>query len=79
MGRAKTQPTMPPDLRAQGYELHLGGDDDAELAGRFWWTLMRPGWTEAESGPDFKDFRAVVNSARKHCDKELKRGADAWT
>ncbi len=78
--RAKKAPTMPPDLAAEGYRLHVGTpDDDEDLRGKFWWTLGRDGWTEYESGPTFKDYRAVVNSARKHCDKERARGADAWT
>jgi hypothetical protein len=71
---------MAPDLAAEGYELHYGNEDQGDLAGKYWWTLMRAGWTECESGPTFKDYRAVINSARRHYDKEMRRPVNVrWT
>lgn len=36
-------------LAAAGYETHLGTSAHAELAGRWWWTLYRPGWSGVET------------------------------
>jgi hypothetical protein len=43
---------LPQVVREAGYQLHMGHDADSEeLAGRFWWSLTRPGWVEAETSP----------------------------
>lgn len=38
-----------------GYRVHGGVDNelarDVGLAGRWWWTLVRPGWSGAECSP----------------------------
>lgn len=40
--------------QAFGYQVHQGTSLDAELAGRWWWTLMQDGWGEPECS--FGDF-----------------------
>jgi hypothetical protein len=40
------------DVEAFGYRVHLGGPDDGELAGRWWWSLCQPGWDGVETSPD---------------------------
>ena len=35
--------------QAYGFRVHQGtAEDGAELAGRWWWSLARPGWSGAE-------------------------------
>jgi hypothetical protein len=34
-----------------GYQVHRGGDNEQDLAGRYWWTLCRPGWSGVETDP----------------------------
>lgn len=39
-------------LKATGFEVHNGDSDDGDLAGRWWWTLSRDGWSAVEAQPD---------------------------
>ena len=36
-------------LRERGYDVHHGQPSDGELAGRYWWTLHRAGWSGIET------------------------------
>lgn len=38
---------------AYGYAVHQGTKADGALAGRWWWTLSKDGWSAVECGPDF--------------------------
>lgn len=71
---------MPPELAAEGYRLEVGDDaDDDELRGGFWWTLSRPGWMECETCEGhFSTTDAAIADARRHCDEEQARGANAF-
>lgn len=39
-------------LKKAGFQVHFGDKEDAELAGRWWWTLCRDGWSAIEAQPD---------------------------
>lgn len=39
-------------LKTAGFEVHCGGESDDWLAGRWWWTLCRDGWSGIEAQPD---------------------------
>lgn len=43
------------ELHAAGFQVHQGGPDAGDLAGRFWWTRMQDGWSEPECDPDEHD------------------------
>lgn len=53
-----------------GFQAHLGNAEDhgPELAGRWWWTVTRPGWSGIEASPD--DFateaEAWADAVRHH-------------
>ncbi|ERJ38767.1 hypothetical protein L810_6984 [Burkholderia sp. AU4i] len=43
-------------VKAAGFKVHLGSATDGpELNGRWWWTVIQPGWMEPETCPG--DFR----------------------
>jgi len=39
-------------LKGIGFQVHHGAIEDGELAGRWWWTLSRDGWSECETQED---------------------------
>lgn len=54
-------------LSAEGYVVHVGDPNDGpELAGRFWFTWMKPGMSEAEVGPTCETELAAWTSALAH-------------
>lgn len=67
-------------VAVHGYRIEEGAKDaDGEHRGRFWWTLLRPGWIECEAAPRTWPGRlGAVASAERHAEKELARGAAAW-
>ena len=48
------RPKLSELLDDAGYRIEGPGDaSDDGLAGRYWWTLSRNGWSGVECGPDF--------------------------
>lgn len=47
-----------------GYAIEGPGDrDDEQLAGRYWWTLLRERWSGIECGDDFATHAQAVGDA----------------
>lgn len=60
----KTEPNLSDLLDAAGFCIQGPGDDsNAELAGRYWWTLLRDGWSGVECGPDFATASEATDDA----------------
>jgi hypothetical protein len=50
-------PATPEEIQAArdyGYRVHTarGDEFDSDLAGRWWWTLTKPGWVDIVTDPD---------------------------
>lgn len=51
-------------LERAGYSVEgPGTKSDGDLAGRYWWTLTRNGWSGIECGPDFASAAQARESA----------------
>lgn len=67
-------------LAAAGFDVHHGGDEDAELRGRWWWTLSRDGWSGIETSAEtFDSCDAAWADAQRELDsdEELRPAARA--
>lgn len=43
------------ELVAAGFQVHQGGPEAGDLAGKWWWTRQMDGWSGAECDPDEHD------------------------
>lgn len=54
------------DIVSAGYQVHFGNAEDEALAGRWWWTLFRAGWSGIEvSDHDFATERDAWSDAAR--------------
>lgn len=69
-------------VAVHGYRIEHGAAEEAspELRNRFWWTLLRSGWSECEtSARTWRGRLGAIASAERHIERELARGDAAWT
>lgn len=52
-------------LTQAGYRIE-GPGSEPPLAGRWWWTLYRDGWSGIECGPDFDTASQARRDAAQH-------------
>ncbi len=68
-----TNANRAPALERAGYRVE-GPGDEAELAGRYWWTLYREGWSGIECGADFASRDEAVADAWASLQAEREAG-----